>query len=114
MTCLHVCYALLHACTVCVEEKTIGTKIVLDAYNWRAYIGFIETQEDKTMVKLVETQTLLGTTYRKRYYMDAKRVSEAEWRATFNNVYKTPDDVANARLEVSCMGTHKVRYTWYA
>ena len=20
----------------------------------------------------------------------------------------------NARLEVSCMGTHKVRYTWYA
>ena len=66
------------------------------------------------MVKLIETQALRGATYRKRYYMDGKRVSEAEWMGTFNNVYKTPDDVANARLEVKCMGTHKVRYTWYA
>ena len=111
---MRVCYALLRACTVCVEEKTIGTKIVLDAYDWRAYIGFIETQEDKTMIKLVETQTLWGTTYRKRYYMDAKRVSEAEWMDTFNNVYKTPDDVANSRMVVECTGINKVRYTWYA
>ena len=67
MTCLRVCYALLRACTVCVEEKTIGTKIVLDAYDWRAHIGG-----------------------------------------------KAPDDVANARMVAECMGTHKVRYTWYA
>ena len=66
------------------------------------------------MIRLVETQTLRGTTYRKRYYMDAKRVSEAEWMGTFNNVYKTPDDVANARMVVSCMGSNKVQYTWYA
>ena len=66
------------------------------------------------MIRLVETQTLWGTTYRKRYYMDGKRVSETEWTGTFNNVYNTPDDVANARLEVSRMGAHKVRYTWYA
>ena len=66
------------------------------------------------MIRLVETVTQYGTAWRKRHYMEAKRVSEAEWMDTFNNVYKTPDDVANARLEVSCMGTHKVRYTWYA
>ena len=66
------------------------------------------------MVKLTETQTLLGTTYRKRYYMDGKRVSEAEWMDTFNNVYKTPDDVANARLVIKKTGSHKVQYTWYA
>ena len=66
------------------------------------------------MIRLVETVTHYGTTYHKRHYMEAKRVSEAEWMDTFNNVYKTPDDVANARLEVECMGTHKVRYTWYA
>ena len=66
------------------------------------------------MIKLVETQTLRGTTYRKRYYMDAKRVSEAEWMDTFDNVYKTPDDVANARLVVECTGINKVQYTWYA
>ena len=111
---MRVCYALLRACTVCVEEKTIGTKIVLDAYNWRAHIGGKATQEGKTMVKLIETQVLWGTTYRKRYYMDGKRVSEAEWMDTFNNVYKTPDDVANARMVVECTGINKVRYTWYA
>lgn len=111
---MRVCYVWSLACTVCAEEKTIGTKIVLDAYNWRAYIGFMETQEDKTMVKLIETQTLWGTTYRKRYYMDGKRVSEAEWMDTFNNVYKTPDDVANARCDVKKTGSHKVQYTWYA
>ena len=66
------------------------------------------------MIKLVETVTHYGTAWRKRYYMDSKRVSEAEWMDTFNNVYKTPDDAANARLEVSRMGSHKVRYTWYA
>ena len=74
----------------------------------------METQEDDTMVKLIETQVLWGTTYRKRYYMDAKRVSEAEWMDTFNNVYKTPDDVANARMVVNKMGSHKVQYIWYA
>ena len=73
-----------------------------------------ETQEGKTMVKLIETQTLWGTTYRKRYYMDGKRVSEAEWMDTFNNVYKTPDDVANARMVVNKMGSHKVQCIWYA
>ena len=57
-------------------------------------------QEDKTMVKLIETKTLLSTTYRKRYYMDGKRVSEAEWMGTFNNVYKTPDDMANVHVVV--------------
>ena len=45
--------------------------------------------------------------------MDAKRVSEAEWMGTFNNVYKTPDDVANARTVAECTGINKVRYTWY-
>ena len=109
-----MCYALLRACTVFADKNVKRMKIVLDAYDWRAYIGFIETQEDKTMIKLVETQTLWGTTYRKRYYMDAKRVSEAEWMGTFNNVYKTPDDVANARMSVECTGINKVRYTWYA
>ena len=74
----------------------------------------METQEDKTMVKLIETQVLWGTTYRNRYYIDAKRVSEAEWMGTFNNVYQTPDDVANARTVVECTGINKVRYTWYA
>ena len=66
------------------------------------------------MIRLVETVTQYGTSWQKRHYMDGKRVSEAEWAGTFNNVYKTPDDVANARLEVSRMGAHKVRYTWYA
>ena len=66
------------------------------------------------MIRLVETVTQYGTTWRKRHYMDGKRVSEADWMDTFNDVYKTADDVANARLEVSCTGTHKVRYTWYA
>ena len=74
----------------------------------------METQEDKTMVKLIETVTHYGTTWRKRYYMDSKRVSEAEWMGTFNNVYKTPDDVANARMVVERTGISKVRYTWYA
>ena len=46
------------------------------------------------MIKLVETQVLWGTTYRKRYYMDGKRVSEAEWADTFNNVYKMLNEVA--------------------
>ena len=73
-----------------------------------------ETQEGKTMVKLIKTQVLWGATYRKRYYMDGKRVSEAEWADTFNNVYKTYDDVANARMETKKTGSHKVRYTWYA
>ena len=66
------------------------------------------------MIKLVETHTLLGTTWRKRHYMDGKRVSEAEWMDTFNNVYKTPDDVANARMVVKKTGSHKVQYTWHA
>ena len=66
------------------------------------------------MVKLIKTQTLWGATCRNRYYIDAKRVSEAEWMDTFNNVYKTPDDVANARMETKKTGSHKVRYTWYA
>ena len=65
------------------------------------------------MIRLVETVTLWGATWRKRYYMDGKRVSEAEWMDTFN-VYKTPDDAANARLEIKKTGSHKVRYTWYA
>ena len=97
-----------------MEEKTIGTKIVLDAYDWRVHIGLTETQEDDTMVKLIETQTLWGTTWRKRHYMDGKRVSAAEWMDTFNNVYKTPDDVDNARMETKKTGSHKVQYTWYA
>ena len=66
------------------------------------------------MIKLVETVTQYGTTRRKRHYMDSKRVSEAEWMGTFNNVYKTPDDVANARMVVKKTGSHKVQYTWYA
>ena len=70
--------------------------------------------EEHKMIKLVETLTHCGTTWRKRYYMDGKRVSEAEWAGTFNNVYKTPDDVANARCDVECTGVNKVRYTWYA
>ena len=71
-------------------------------------------QEDDKMVKLIKTQTLWGTMYRTRYYVDGKRVSEAEWMATFNNVYKTADDVANARMSAECTGIYKVRYTWYA
>ena len=74
----------------------------------------METQEDDTMVKLIETQTLWGTTWRKRYYMDGKRVSESEWMDTFNNVYKTVDDAVNARMVVECTGINKVRHTWYA
>ena len=66
------------------------------------------------MIKLVETVTHYGTAWRKRYYMDGKRVSEAEWMDTFNNVYKTPDDVASARMVVKPIGSNKVRYTWYA
>ena len=66
------------------------------------------------MIKLVETVTHYGTTRQKRYYMECKRVSEAEWMDTFNNVYKTPDDVANARMVVKCTGSNKLRYTWYA
>ena len=66
------------------------------------------------MIRLVETWTLWGTTHRKRHYMDGKRVSEAEWMDTFNNVYKTPDDVAKARMEAKKTGSHKVQYTWYA
>ena len=64
-------------------------------------------QEEHKMVKLIWTQTLWGTTYR-------KRVSEAEWMDTFKNVYKTPGDAAIARCDVARMGSHKVRYTWYA
>ena len=66
------------------------------------------------MVKLIETQVICGTMYSMRYYMDGKRVSEAEWMDTFNNVYKTPDDVANARMETKKTGSHKIQYTWYA
>ena len=66
------------------------------------------------MIRLVETWTLWGTTWRKRHYMDGKRVSESEWMDTFNNVYKTPDDVANARMVVKKTGSHKVQYTWHA
>ena len=66
------------------------------------------------MMKLVETVTHYGTTGQKRYYMEAKRVSEAEWMGTFNNVYKTADDVANARMETKKTGSHKIQYTWYA
>ena len=66
------------------------------------------------MIKLVETVTLTGGVWRKRYYMDCKRVSEREWMDTFNNVYKTPDDAANARCDVKKTGSHKVQYTWYA
>ena len=66
------------------------------------------------MIKLVETVTHYGTTWRKRHYMDGKRVSEAEWMDTFNNVYKTPDNAANARMVVKPIGSNKVRYTWYA
>ena len=66
------------------------------------------------MVKLVETATQYGTTWRRRYYVDGKRVSEADWKDTFNNVYKSPDDAANVRLEIKKTGSHKVRYTWYA
>ena len=98
-----------------MEEKTIGTKIVLDAYNWRAYIRDKANEtRGSEMIKLIETQTLWGTTCRKRYYMDGKRVSEAEWMDTFNNVYKTHDDAANAHVVVKCTGINKVRYTWYA
>ena len=37
-----------------------------------------------------------------------------DWKGIQAMQGKTPDDAANARLEVKCMGTHKVRYTWYA
>ena len=112
---MRVCYVWLHACTVCVDKNVKRMKIVLDAYDWRAHIGGKATEtRGNEMIKLVETQTLWGATYRKRYYMDAKRVSEAEWMDTFNNVYKTPDDVANARMETKKTGSHKVQYTWYA
>ena len=76
-------------------------------------------QEERKMIKLVETRTFScearkTSTILTRYYMDGKRVSEAEWMDTFNNVYKTPDDVANARMETKKTGSHKVQYTWYA
>ena len=45
MTCLRVCYASLHACTVFADKNVKRMKIVLDAYDWRAHIGFMETQE---------------------------------------------------------------------
>ena len=97
------------------DKNVKRMKIVLDAYDWRAHIGGKATETGgNEMIKLVETQTLWGTTYRKRYYMDGKRVSKAEWMGTFNNVYKTPDDVANARCDVKKTGINKVRYTWYA
>ena len=112
---MRVCCALLRACTVFADKNVKRMKIVLDAYDWRAYIGGKATETGgNEVIKLVETQTLRGTTYRKRYYMDGKRVSEAEWTDTFNNVYKTPDDVANARMVVKKTGINKVRYTWYA
>ena len=112
---MRVCYVWSRACTVFADKKTTGTKIVLDAYNWRVHIGGQATDtRGSEMIRLVETQTLWGTTWRKRYYMDGKRVSEAEWMGTFNNVYKTPDDVANARCDVKKTGSHKVQYTWYA
>ena len=112
---MRVCCVWLHACTVFADKNVKRMKIVLDAYDWRAHIGGKATEtRGNEMIKLVETQTLWGTTYRKRYYMDGKRVSEAEWMDTFNNVYKTPDDVANARMETKKTGSHKVRYTWYA
>ena len=71
------------------------------------------------MIKLVETRTFScearkTSTILTRYYMDGKRVSEAEWMDTFNNVYSTTDDAANARCDVKCVGKHKVQYTWYA
>ena len=71
------------------------------------------------MIKLVETHTALHegrktSTLLKRHYMDGKRVSEREWMDTFNNVYKTPDAVANARCDVKKTGSHKVQYTWHA
>ena len=89
------------------DKNVKRMKIVLDAYDWRAHMWCTETQEGKTMVKLTETGVLRGTTYR-------KRVSEAEWMGTFNNVYKTADDVANARMETKKTGSHKVQYTWHA
>ena len=66
------------------------------------------------MINLVDTATHYRTTWRKRYYVEAKRVSEAEWMGTFNNVYTTPDDVSNARCDVKKTGSHKVQYTWHA
>ena len=46
------------------DKKTTGTKIVLDAYNWRAHIGGKATEtRGNEIIKLVETQTLWGTTY---------------------------------------------------
>ena len=111
---MRVCYVWSRACTVFADKNVKRMKIVLDTYDWRAHMWCTETQEGKTMVKLTETGVLRGPTYRKRYYMDGKRVSEAEWMDTFNNVYKTADDVANARMVVECTGINKVRYTWYA
>ena len=93
---------------------------MLDAYNWRAHIGFMETKQgERKMIKLVETRTFScearkTSTILTRYYMDGKRVSEAEWMDTFSNVYKTLDDAANAHMVVERAGINKVRYTWYA
>ena len=110
-----MCYVWSRACTVFADKNVKRMKIVLDAYDWRAHIGGKATEtRGNEMIKLVETVTHYGTTRRKRHYMDSKRVSEAEWMDTFNNVYKTPDDVANARCDVKKTGSHKVRYTWYA
>ena len=110
-----MCYVWSRACTVFADKNVKRMKIVLDAYDWRAHIGGKATEtRGNEMIKLVKTQTLWGATYRRRYYLDGKRVSEAEWMGTFNNVYKTADDVANARRVVECTGINKVRYTWYA
>ena len=112
---MRVCYALLRACTVFADKNVKRMKIFLDAYDWRAHIGGKATEtRGNEMIKLVETATQYGTTWRRRYYVDGKRVSEADWKDTFNNVYKTPDDVANARMVVECTGINKLRYTWYA
>ena len=43
------------------------------------------------MIKLVETVTHYGTTSRKRYYMDGKRVSEAEWMGKLKAILALAD-----------------------
>ena len=44
----------LHACTVCVDKNVKRTKIVLDAYDWWAYIGgkATETRGNEMRVQL--------------------------------------------------------------
>ena len=55
------------------------------------------------MVKLIETQVLWGTTYRKRYYTDGKRVSEAECNYPERNKRHSPNaylaEVASELIE---------------